>query len=313
MEYRILGRTGLRVSIIGYGASPLGNVFSETESDECTRAVHSAIDRGINFFDVSPYYGRTLAEERLGLALRGKRDKVHLATKCGRYGETSFDFSAERVTRSIEESLKRLRTDCVDLLQAHDVEFGDVDQIVGETLPAMRELQASGKCRFIGITGYPPEALREAASRHDVDTILSYCRYNLMITDLDDVLTPLCRSRGIGLINASPLHMRLLTDTGAPEWHPAPMEVREAGRKAAELCRAAGASISEVALRFCLDHPHVATTLVGMSKQRHVETNIRAMSFQTDPALVVQLDHLFAPVKNTSWPHGWDEPGLRGR
>src|ERR1700730_15846431 len=130
MEYRKLGGTGLEVSMLGFGASPLGNVFGTTDPTEGKRAVHLAIDRGINFFDVSPYYGLTLAEDRLGEALVGSRDKVVLATKCGRYGADHFDFSARRVTASIDESLKRLRTDYVDLLQAHDVEFGDVQQII---------------------------------------------------------------------------------------------------------------------------------------------------------------------------------------
>ena len=114
MEHRTLGRTGLRVSPIGFGASPLGNEFGEISEAETTRAVHRAIYSDINFFDVSPYYGRTLAESRLGQALSGKRDKIVLATKCGRYDTNGFDFSADRVRLSIDESLRRLRTDYVD-------------------------------------------------------------------------------------------------------------------------------------------------------------------------------------------------------
>jgi L-galactose dehydrogenase len=110
-----LGQTELNVSIIGFGASPLGDVFGPVDPAEGGRAVSSAIDLGINFFDVSPYYGRTLAEERLGDALVGRRDSIILATKCGRYGPQDFDFSAERVRQGVEESLKRLRTDYVGL------------------------------------------------------------------------------------------------------------------------------------------------------------------------------------------------------
>src|SRR6202167_3011207 len=130
MEYATLGRTGLRVSKLGFGGSPLGNEFGAADPAEAERAVHCAIDLGINYFDVAPYYGRTLAETRLGAALAGRRDKVVLATKCGRYDVAGFDFSAARIRRSIEESLKRLRTDHVDVFLAHDIEFVEARQIV---------------------------------------------------------------------------------------------------------------------------------------------------------------------------------------
>ena len=104
-----------------------------------------------------------------------------------------FDFSARRVREGVEESLRRLKTDYVDLLQVHDVEFGDVNQIISETLPEIRRLQQEGKARFIGITGYPLKVLRRIAEAVEVDTILSYCRYNLVTTDMDGVLTPFAR------------------------------------------------------------------------------------------------------------------------
>ena len=311
MEYRTLGKTGLKVSVIGYGASPLGNEFGETPVDEGVRAVQHAIDNGINYFDVAPYYGRTLAETNLGSALLGGRDEIILATKCGRYGmiedDGGFDFSAERVTRSIDESLTRLKTDHVDVLQVHDIEFGGREQIINETLPALRRIREAGKARFIGITGLCLEILRDVAQRAEVDTILSYCRYNLMITDLDDVLTPLCKEQGIGLVNASPLHMRILSEKGAPDWHLASQEVKDAGRKVVEFCKAEGVSVSDVAMRFCVDHPYAATTLVGMSKQRHVEQNIKSLEYKADAELRKRIAEIVAPVKDEMWPSGLPE------
>lgn len=304
MEYRKLGKTGLLVSVLGFGASPLGDEFRKTDPAEGARAVHCAIDHGINFFDVSPYYGRTLAESRLGVALQGLRHRVVLATKCGRYDSAAFDFSPDRLFRSIDESLGRLRTDYVDLLQLHDIEFGDYRQIVDEALPAARRIQQSGKARFIGITGLPLKILREVAAVAEVDSILSYCRYNLMITDLDDVLTPLCRERNIGLINASPLHMGILTERGAPAWHPAPAAVKEAGRRAAELCRRHGADVAAVALRYCLNHPHVASTLVGMADPRHTLSNLQALETEIPPQLMADIASVVAPVKDITWPSG---------
>lgn len=307
MEYRQLGRTGLSVSILGFGASPLGNVFGTIDPAEGRRAVHLAIDQGINFFDVAPYYGLTLAEERLGNALLSKREKVVLATKCGRYGEYKFDYSAGRVISSVEESLKRLKTDHVDLLEAHDIEFGDASQIINETIPAMRKLQEQGKARFIGITGYPVNYLRRIAEAAPIDSMLSYCHYNLLVSDLDSTLAPFAEERSIGLINASPLHMGLLTTHLPPEWHPAPGEVREAGRRAANYCRDRGIDIASVALRFCLDYPRVASTLVGMANTREVEFNLRVIGAANDPALVDALSQLLAPVHNTVWFSGRPE------
>lgn len=307
MEYRQLGRTELQVSVLGFGASPLGDVFRKTTPEERSSAVHLAVDRGINFFDVSPYYGITLAEARLGEALAGRRDKVVLATKCGRYGADQFDFSAATITAGLEESLTRLRTDYVDLLQAHDVEFGHVAQIVEETLPAMRHLQDQGKARYIGITGYSLRNLVEIAGKAEVDSILSYCRYNLLITDLERDLVPFAKEHGIGVINASPLHMGIITERGAPDWHPAPKTVREAGQKIVELCKSRGLDPAEVALKFCLDYPGAASTLVGLSSSEHVQRNLKAMELSLDAELLQQIAAAVAPVKDLTWPSGLEE------
>jgi L-galactose dehydrogenase len=307
MEYRQLGETSLKISVLGFGASPLGDVFHQTDAAEGVAAVHMAVDRGINFFDVSPYYGITLAETRLGEALEGRREKVVLATKCGRYGGTEFDFSAKTITAGFEESLKRLRTDYVDLLQAHDVEFGHVEQVVEETLPAMRRLQEQGKARFIGITGYSLKNLMEIAGQVKVDSILSYCRYNLLVTDMQKAMVPFAKKNGIGLINASPLHMGILTERGAPEWHPAPQAVRDAGRRVVEMCKARGVDASEVGLRFCLEQPDVASTLVGISSRAHVERNLKAMEMKVNAELMREIAEVVAPVKDTTWPSGLEE------
>jgi L-galactose dehydrogenase len=306
MQYRPLGLTGLRVSLIGFGASPLGDVFGVTDPREGKQAVHLAIDNGINFFDVSPYYGLTLAETRLGEALVGKRDQIILATKCGRYDADEFDFSAKRIFASVEESLKRLKTDYIDLYQAHDVEFGDIDQVINEAFPAMRKLQEQGKVRFIGVTGYPPKTLMQVAKAVPVDTILSYCRYNLLINDMDTELTPFAKN-GIGLINASGLHMGILTEGEPPDWHPAPAPVREAGRRLAAVCRDHGCNISSVALRYCFDHPYVSSTLVGMSKPAHVTRNLELMRLKTDPALLAELRQVTGPIFNHVWRSGRPE------
>lgn len=307
MDYRPLGRTGLDVSVLGLGASPLGDEFGAIDPGAGQRAVDAAIDHGITYVDVAPYYGRTLAEERLGEALVGKRERVVLATKVGRYGKSlpdGFDFSAERTVRSVEESLQRLRTDVIDVIQVHDVEFVDPVVVIDQTLPALYRLREEGKVRFVGITGYPLGALKKIASAVEVDTVLSYCRYNLMDTALDRVLRPFTEARGIGLINASPLHMGLLTAGGPPDWHPAPDAVVAAAREVAAVCAAHGTDVSALALQFALDYSGVATTLVGMGSARTVEQNVRAVGTPPDPGLLAEVRRIVAPVAGRTWPSG---------
>jgi L-galactose dehydrogenase len=312
MEYRTLGNTGLRLSILGFGAAPLGNEYGDIQVTAGDDAVRIAIDRGINFFDTSPYYGRTLSEERLGAALSGMREKVVLCTKLGRYGKESFDFSASRAMASIDESLRRLRTDHVDMLIAHDIEFGDPEQVINETIPAMRKLQAAGKARFIGISALPLELLADVAGRTKVDFTLSYCHYNLMVRDLDRILTPVAAANQVGLINASPLHMGMLTPSGPPSWHPAPPEVKQAAAQIVQLCASRGVDVTTLALRFCLDYPHVSSTLVGMSSPAEVEQNLKAFDFRVDAELLSDIEEIVSPVKDRTWHSGTHQTNARG-
>ncbi len=310
MEYRTLGKTGMDVSIVSYGASPLGNVFDKTDETEGIRAVHAAIDHGINYFDVAPMYGVTLAETRLGKALKGKREKIFLATKCCRYDEDKFDFSAQRVEASIDESLQRLQTDYVDVYQIHDVEFGERKQVLEEAIPAAMKVKESGKARFVGITGLPVHYLKYLAEQTDIDTILSWAHYNLVADEMDTILTPLCQKKGIGLINSSPLLQRLLTERSIPSWHRSPEVVRTKMPEVIQLCKDYGWDIADVAMRYCLDYPHVATTIVGMSKQRNVEANVQVLNMESNPELLAKIEEKVASVKNLMWFEGREENNI---
>jgi len=307
MEYRKLGQTGLETSILGFGTGPLGDLYGLADPAEIIRAVQLAIEHGINFFDSSPYYGLTLSETRLGEALVGRRDKVLLATKACRYGLEDFDFSAKRILSSVNESLRRLKTDYIDLFQAHDVEFADLRQVVEETIPALRKVQESGKVRYIGITGYPPRFLRTIAQQVPVDTILSYCHYDLLNTSMEQALTPFARAAGVGLINASALHMGILTEQGAPKWHPAPREVHDAAGRIGEICKKRNLALTGVALRFAFDHPYVASTLVGMKTQAEILTNLDFLRMKSDPALLAEIRAAVGPALDLEWPSGKPE------
>lgn len=307
MRYNELGRTGLRVSALGFGASPLGHVFGPINEDEGVRAVREALDLGINFFDVSPAYGETVAETVLGRALHGvERTSYVLATKVGRYGKVDFDFSPERVRRSVDESLKRLGSDFVDLMQCHDIEFGDVDEIISETLPALTQLQAQGKVRHIGVTGYPLGVLRRVADAYPVDSVLSYCHLTLADQTLDRSL-PYFHDRGVAVINASPLAMGALTTRGAPSWHPAPPDVLGACSRAAALCASRGSDLAKLALQFSVSAPGPASTLFGSADPRNVQQNVRWVEEPMDDELLTDVLSILRSVRDVTWPSGRPE------
>ncbi len=304
MQYRLLGKTGLKISALGFGASPLGGVFGAIDESEGIRAVHSAIDLGINFIDVSPYYGLTKAETVLGKALKQlPRDAYYLATKVGRYGQDEFDFSAQRVIASVDESLARLNVDYVDLIQCHDIEFTSLDQIVDETVPALRRLQQSGKVRFVGISGLPLAVLDYVVQHAELDTVLSYCHYALNDTSLLKLI-PRLQDKQIGIINASPLSMGLLTDGGAPDWHPASQAIKAACAAAAEHCRNKGTNLARLAIQFSVSNAAIATTLVGIANPDQVTANIQAVNEAPDPELLAEVRDILAPIQDETWPSG---------
>lgn len=308
MQYRVLDGTGWRVSVLSYGASPLGGVFGEVDESAGIRTVRAALEGGINFLDVSPYYGLTKAETVLGRALKDvPRDSYYLATKVGRYGADEFDFSAARVTKSVDESLARLGVDYVDLIQCHDIEFGSLDRIIDETLPALRRVVESGKARRIGITGLPLKVFRAVLERAEIDTILSYCHYALNDSSLEELL-PTLREKQVGVINASPLSMGLLSGkTALPDWHPAPQEVREACFRAAEHCRSKGADIARLAIQFAVANPNICTTLVGTGSEENIRRNIAWSDEPLDLELLREVQEILAPIHNRSWPSGREE------
>ncbi|KAL5988370.1 hypothetical protein ACLOJK_036134 [Asimina triloba] len=312
LQSRPLGTTALTLSCVGFGASPLGNVFGDVSDSEAIASVHLAFRLGINYFDSSPYYGATLSETMLGKALRSlgaPREQFVVSTKCGRYRE-GFDFSAARVTKSIDESLERLGLDYVDILLCHDIEFGDLDQIVNETIPALQKLKEAGKTRFIGMSGLPLGIFTSVLDRvppRSIDVILSYCHYSINDSTLLDLL-PYLKSKGVGVISASPLAMGLLTENGPPEWHPAPPELKSACQAAAAYCKEKGKNISKIAMQYSLSNNEISTVLVGMNSTRQVEENIAAaIELATggkDEEILKAVEAILEPVKNLTWPSG---------
>src|SRR5689334_8433943 len=204
MQTRRLGRTDLQLPILSFGASSLGAEFRSVTLDEAIQSVRVALDCGLNFIDTSPFYGRGMSEVLLGVALRDvPRDSYLLCSKLGRYDLAHFDFSAKRVAESVDVSLHRLGTDHLDICLCHDIEFVPMQQIVDETLPALRKAQRQGKVRFVGISGYPMKIFRFVLSQAELDVILSYNQFTLQNTRLAELI-PWLKQKGVGIMNAGP-------------------------------------------------------------------------------------------------------------
>lgn len=311
VEYTTLGQTGMTVSRIGFGCAGLGNEYGGVTDDDATAVVRHAIDTGITYFDTSTYYGRRLSEERLGRALAGHRDQIVLATKGGRFDaplETGFDFSYNGVIEMCEASLRRLRTDFIDVYQLHDIEFGDKEEVFSEAMRALIDLKAAGKVRHIGVTGYPLPLLAEAVEKFPLDVVLSYSRYNLMDRSMQEQLVPVAQRNGTAVINASILNMGLLSERGPQEWHPASERVKAVAARVREYCHNAGISISALATQFALANDDVSVTLLGSSNIATLDSSLVAAGEPMDMALLAEVEAVIGHESlNAPWGSGRPE------
>ena len=310
MKYNLLGRTGLKVSRLSYGASALGGVFHAVQESDAIRAVHAALDCGINYFDVSPAYGGTRAETVLGKALKGiPRDKYFLSTKVGKYtspdgyGADTFDFSEQRIRTSLTESAARLGTDYFDIIHLHDFEYQQrrhVEQALGEGLATLQRLKREGRIGAAGCGVYPMELWQRILRDYEFDAVLTHNHYLLNETILLELL-PLAQAKNTGVINASPFGMGMFTERGPADWHPATAEIRAVFRHAVEFCRRQGTDISKLALQFASQHPEIPTTMFSSTSAESIRRNVQWHEEPYDPALLAQVQQLLQPVFNLQW------------
>jgi aryl-alcohol dehydrogenase-like predicted oxidoreductase len=307
MKTRPLGNTGLHLPILSFGASSLGAEFRSIDLNEAMASVRVALDCGMNFIDTSPYYGRGMSEVLLGVALEGvSRDSYTLCTKLGRYAPAHFDFSPKRVEESIDVSLERLRTDHLDIILCHDIEFVDLDYVINETLPAVREQQRKGKVRFVGVSGYPMRMFQYVLDRAPLDVILSYNHYTLQNTMLAD-LVPYLKSKGVGIMNAAPFSARLLTSAPLPKWHKAPAHVREVARRAAQHCAAKGRDIAKLALQFSIANPDMTTCVTGSAHPGRVAQWANWVAEPMNEQLLNEVLEILRPIHNWIYVEGRPE------
>lgn len=298
----------MKVSNLSFGASSLGGVFHSIKENDGIEAVITAVENGINFIDVSPYYGHLKAETVLGKALKLiPRDKYYLSTKVGRYGKDGvnyWDYSAKRATESVYESMERLNVDYIDLINVHDIEFTDLQKVAEETLPALVELKKKGIVGHVGITDLQPENLKwviEHSEEGTVESVLNFCHYCLNDELLVDFLD-FFEERGIGVINASPLSMGLLSERGAPDWHPAPEALKEACTRAAQYCKEKDYPIEKLAVQYSTSlNPRIATTLFSSANPQNVLKNIQFVNEPMDEQLVKEVKAIIGDQMGARW------------
>lgn len=292
---RLLGATDIRLPTLGFGAAPIGNLYTEVTDDEAMRAIGVALEKGIRYFDTAPYYGYGLSESRLGQGLKGvSRDSVRISTKVGRriYEDTTrepgqegfavagykaeFDYSRDGVMRSFESSLKRLGTDHVDILLLHDIgrlTHGDrhpvlLRQALDEALPAMAELKSSGACGAIGIGVNEEDIAVELMPLFPLDCVMLAGRYTLLEQHASRRIMQEAQARNVGILAAGPYSSGLMGDARAPgstyNYAPVQPEVLQRAQRIYALCAEHGVDAGAAALQFPLAHPAVASVVAGM-------------------------------------------------
>lgn len=307
MERRPLGKTGLELSVLGFGASSIGAEFRPIDVSEALRCVTVSLDRGMNYIDTAAYYGRGMSEIMLGRVLpQIPRESYILSTKLGRYAPQHFDFSARRVAESIDISLERMQLDYLDIVFCHDIEFVDLDQIVEETIPALKKEVEKGKVRFIGVSGYPMKIFLEMLNRADLDVVLTYNHYTLQNDMALDLVQP-CKEAGVGLINAAPFSARLLTDAPLPSWHKATDEVREVAKAAADHCKSRGTEIAKLALQYSVANEAFASCVVGSANPDRVNGWCDWLDEPLDETLVAEVKEILKPIHNWVYVEGRPE------
>lgn len=296
---RALGRGGLRVGPLGFGAAVIGNLYTAVDADTANATVHAALDTGVRYFDTAPHYGLGLSEERLGAGIAGvDRSEVIISTKVGRLlvdnpsgadqrddelfdvpasKRRVYDYSRDGVLRSLESSLDRLGTDHVDILFVHDPDH-HYEQALDGAFPALEELRSQGVIRSYGAGMNSPGMLADFVRNTDLDVVMLAGRYTLLDQGAQAELLPLCAQRGVSMVAAGVFNSGLLArERPAPDatydYAPARQEVIARANRIADVCERHGVTLPEAAAQFPGNHPSVATVVLGARTAAEVTRN----------------------------------------
>jgi aryl-alcohol dehydrogenase-like predicted oxidoreductase len=310
MRYRPFGRTGLEVSAMGFGCWPMaGDRYGSIEDDQAVAAVRRALEVGVTCFDTAPAYGSGHAEETLGAALQGRRDQAVIVTKCG-IRPPLRDGRRETILREIDESLRRLRTDHVDVYLVH---WPDRDTPLEETMAAMSDIQRAGKTRLIGVSNFSVELLQEALRHARLDVL--QVGYNLFDRRQEREVFPFCAANQIGVMAYGSLAYGLLTGAftehttfEANDWRKGGVafgqpilqgenfakNVSVVNRLRDEVARPKGVTVAQLALAWVLRNPVVTTALVGARVPAEIEENVQAVNVLLSEQDVERIEAIMA-------------------
>ncbi len=333
MDYRTLGHTGVKVSPLCLGAMMFG-AWGNQDHEESIRIIHRALDAGINFIDTADVYSRGESEEIVGKALGGgRREHVVLATKVhGTMGEDPNQFGNSRrwIIQEVENSLRRLGTDWIDLYQIHRPE---ADTDIDETLGALTDLVRAGKVRYIGSSTFPASQIVEAqwtAERRGRERfVCEQPPYSILVRGIENDVLPTCARYGMGVIPWSPLaggwlSGRYRKDADLPASHraeripgrydmsiPANQRKLEAADALARLADEAGISLIELALAFVIRHPAVTAAIIGPRTMDHLDSQLSAADVTLSDEVLDRIDEIVPPGVNVNpVDAGWQNPAL---
>ncbi len=336
MNYRTLGNTGTKVSPLCLGAMMFGD-WGNQDHDESIRIIHRALDAGINFIDTADVYSRGESEEIVGKALAGgKRDHVVLATKVhGTMGDDPNEFGNSRrwIVKEIDNSLRRLRTDWIDLYQIHRPE---ADTDIDETLGALSDLIHAGKVRYIGSSTFPASQIVEAQwvarERGRERFVCEQPPYSILVRGVEADVLPTCQRHGMGTIAWGPLASGWLSGryrlgTEPPPSHradrlpqrfdmslPANQRKLEAADALAVLAEEAGMTLIEMALAFVMRHPAVTAPIIGPRTMEQLESQLPAAEVTLSDEVLDRIDEIVPPGINVNpVDGGWANPALDPR
>jgi aryl-alcohol dehydrogenase-like predicted oxidoreductase len=339
MELRSFGRTGVKVSPLCLGAMMFGD-WGNPDHDESISIIHRALDAGINFIDTADVYSRGESEEIVGKALAGRRDNVFLATKVhGTMGDDPNQFGNSRrwIVAEVESSLRRLKTDWIDLYQIHRPE---PDTDIDETLGALTDLVRAGKVRYIGSSTFPPSQIVEAqwvAERRGRERfVCEQPPYSILVRGVENEVLPTAQRHHMAVIPWSPLASGWLTGryrkgqelptsnraARVPQRFdmslPGNQAKLEAADALAQLADEAGMSLIHMALAFVVAHPAVTSAIIGPRTMEQLESQLGAADVQLTADVLDRIDEIVAPGTNVNptdsgWQNPWLEPQARRR
>lgn len=307
MEKRELGQTGMQVSVISLGCWAMGGqLWGPADDAASVAAIARALDRGINLIDTAPVYGFGHSEEVVGQGIRGRRDQVYISTKCGLkwddQGNVTYDASRPRILQEIDDSLRRLQVDYIDLYQIH---WPDPAPPIEEYATIMAELQQQGKIKAIGVSNFTVEQMAE---------MMKYCRidslqppYNMFLRQIEEFILPFCHQHNIGVISYGPMYQGMLTgkfflDGRTPtdplraqhsEFRPERFDVnRDALLKLKDVADDLGVDLAQLAINWVICQPGITSAICGARNPQQVEDNVAAASWRLSAQDLARIDEI---------------------